>query len=263
MSLPASSTSVLLPGLVSVTFRQLSPSAIVELCVRHGLRGIEWGGDIHCPPGEVKRALTVAALTVEAGLEVAAYGSYYRAGVSDPAEFSRVLEVAAVLKAPWIRVWAGNRGSEKADPDYRARVTDDVRRVAAEAKDHGVRISLEYHAQTLTDEIQSALALLQDVPGIWVQWQPANGHPPERAAVTLTALVGRISNLHVLAWGKEQDRLVRLPLAAHRDRWRHYFSIARQSAGRRFALLEFVRGDRPEQLAEDARTLHALLADQR
>ena len=39
------------PGLVSVTFRKLSPEEIVQLVVSSGLKGIEWGGDIHLPHG--------------------------------------------------------------------------------------------------------------------------------------------------------------------------------------------------------------------
>jgi len=44
------------PGLVSVSFRALSPSEIIPMVVSGGLQGIEWGGDIHVPHGSIGRA---------------------------------------------------------------------------------------------------------------------------------------------------------------------------------------------------------------
>ena len=43
-------------GLVSVTFRKLEPAEIVDLVKQAGLQGIEWGGDIHVPHGDIQRA---------------------------------------------------------------------------------------------------------------------------------------------------------------------------------------------------------------
>ena len=65
-------------GLVSITFRQLSAEKIVGLVSAAGLQGIEWGGDIHVPHGDVKRAEEVKRMTLDSGLEVSAYGSYYK-----------------------------------------------------------------------------------------------------------------------------------------------------------------------------------------
>ncbi len=62
-------------GLVSVTFRQLTPSAIITLVTRAGLDGIEWGGDVHVPHGDLVRARQVRQQTIQAGLQSAAYGS--------------------------------------------------------------------------------------------------------------------------------------------------------------------------------------------
>src|SRR6185312_7605034 len=101
------------PGLVSITFRALTPAEVIALVRQAGLRGIEWGGDIHVPHGDAGRAREVRGLTQGAGLQVAAYGSYYKAGVSEDAglAFGRVLETAVTLGAPVIRVWAGGAGS--------------------------------------------------------------------------------------------------------------------------------------------------------
>ncbi|MBD3315040.1 MAG: sugar phosphate isomerase/epimerase, partial [Chitinivibrionales bacterium] len=87
---------MLIPGLVSITFRRLSPSRIVGCAHGAGLASVEWGGDIHAPPGDLARAREVGSMTREAGLAVAAYGSYYRVGENEGGglTFESVLETA-------------------------------------------------------------------------------------------------------------------------------------------------------------------------
>jgi 3-dehydroshikimate dehydratase len=43
------------PGLVSVTFRKLTPVEVAGLVKKGGLKSIEWGGDIHVPHGDLAR----------------------------------------------------------------------------------------------------------------------------------------------------------------------------------------------------------------
>ncbi|HZG75644.1 MAG TPA: hypothetical protein VEZ72_07275 [Paenibacillus sp.] len=120
-------------GLLSITFRSMSPEAIAALAAEAGLEGIEWGGDLHVPHGDVEAARRVARLTAEAGLAVAAYGSYYRIGVEQPYSFDDVLASASALGAPAVRVWAGDRGSAVADGAWRALATSEANRIAEAA----------------------------------------------------------------------------------------------------------------------------------
>ncbi len=99
-------------GLVSVTFRQLEPDHIVALAREARLASIEWGGDVHAPPGDERRARELGKMTREAGLQVSAYGSYYRLRdeVEEDAPFEAVLASALALGAPRIRVWPDGSG---------------------------------------------------------------------------------------------------------------------------------------------------------
>ena len=54
--------------------RKESPEAIVAAAAQAGLQGIEWGGDIHVPCGDIENAKRVSALTEAAGLQTLAYG---------------------------------------------------------------------------------------------------------------------------------------------------------------------------------------------
>src|SRR5215212_11999351 len=104
---------MLTSGLVSVTFRPLAPREIVQLAAAAGLRGIEWGGDIHVPHGDLQAARAVRQITADAGLQVLAYGSYFR--FQPAAAFEPVLETALALGAPLIRIWAGSQPSAATD----------------------------------------------------------------------------------------------------------------------------------------------------
>ena len=84
-------------GLVSVSFRQKTPEEIIALVEQCGLDGIEWGGDVHVTPGDTENAGRIGDLTRQAGLEVLAYGSYFRPGEQRAAAFAPVLASAKAL----------------------------------------------------------------------------------------------------------------------------------------------------------------------
>lgn len=251
----------LTPGLVSITFRQLTPEEIIDLVRQAGLNAIEWGGDVHCPHGDEARARTVGEATRTAGLTVAAYGSYYRLGHSeqDGLLFATVLRSARALGAPVIRVWAGTRPSAEADPSYRDWVARDAARICQMAAADGLRVALEFHAHTLTDTTTSALRLLETVahPSLTSLWQPGNGWKPADRLASLRALGPRLEHLHVFHW---DDQNQRLPLAQGTPHWPSYLKTAATLRPGTFALLEFVAGDRPEQFLQDAATLKSWLS---
>ena len=68
---------MIIPGLVSVSFRQKTPLDICRLCQQANLAAIEWGGDVHVPP-DAGNADEIRRMTADHGLTVSSYGSYYR-----------------------------------------------------------------------------------------------------------------------------------------------------------------------------------------
>lgn len=249
-------------GLVSVSFRKLDVPSVVELARRAGLEGIEWGGDVHVPHGVVEAARDAAARTRDAGLAVSAYGSYYRLGGpgrrEDPG-FEAVLDSAMALGAPLIRVWAGAKASARtSDAEFDA-AAEDGRRIVGLARDAGLGVALEYHADSLTDRPDSAQRLLAQVDGLRSFWQPPNGLPAEECLAGLDALVaqGRLAHLHVFHWWPDAGS--RLPLAEGAPRWEAYLAAAARVPGERYCSLEFVKMDAPGQLLRDAQTLRAWL----
>ncbi len=252
------------PGLVSVTFRQLDPPAITELVRKAGLQAIEWGGDLHVPPGDTARAREVARLTSDAGLRSACYGSYYRLGVSEceGLAFGQVLETAVELGAPSIRVWAGNTASAEISEADRQAVTADASRCTELAAGAGIKLALEYHAHTLTDCDASAIRLLEEAPhpNLYSLWQPIISETRENNLTALRHLLPRLLNLHVFHWSKPDDKIIRHPLAEGEANWTDYLELAHSPDRERFCLMEFVPGDDPQQFMRDAATLRGLLS---
>ncbi|MBD2845996.1 sugar phosphate isomerase/epimerase [Paenibacillus sp. IB182496] len=245
-------------GMLSVTFRKLTPEEIVDLAVQAKLEAIEWGGDIHVPHGNIAAAIEVHELTEQAGLVTASYGSYYRAGAADNPAFEDVLETAVCLDAPAIRVWAGNRGSAEADDAWWSRVAEDTIRIAGLAEQAGIEIHYEYHRNTLTDTADATDKLLGLVnhPNVRSNWQPPTELDAAGRLDSLRRVLPQLANLHVFHW----EPGVRLPLEAGEEQWDDYIRLARMSGAPRYAMLEFVKDDSPQQFLKDAAVLRRLLS---
>lgn len=246
-------------GLVSVSFRRLLPEEIVDLAVRCGLQSIEWGGDVHVPAGEIALARAVGERTRANGLEVACYGSYYRLTDAEAGMAEKVVATAKALGAPLIRVWAGVVGSADAADAQRDEVCRNAQRLAKLAGDAGIDIAFEWHGGTLTDTAQSALALLRaaDRPNVGTLWQPPVGMSTEGCVREIRAAKEYIRNIHVFSWSGTQ----RLPLADGAEKWRACLAEIAKLPGERQLLLEFVQGDEPKQLIEDAACLRKWLEE--
>ncbi len=232
------------PGLCSVTLRALPVEAVAGAAAAAGLEAIEWGADVHVPPGD----LGAAERARDSGLAVASYGSYFRAG--DPLDdFAAALATARALGAPRIRIWAGRVGSAAASAAERRAVADGVRAAAELAGD--VEVALEFHGGTLTDEPASAVALLEAAGAARAYWQPPQGAPDAVALAGLRDVLPWLAAVHVFSWWPRDERR---PLAARAALWREALALA----GDVDALLEFVPGDDPAVLAREAATLREL-----
>ncbi len=252
-------------GLVSITFRKLAPFEIVELALKAGLEAVEWGGDVHVPHGNLEKARSVLKLTSDADLSVAAYGSYYRVGVSEAEglSFEKVLETAATLEAPTIRVWAGNRGSQDTPPEQRQTIVEESRRIAEMAAGEGISISFEYHKNTLTDTNASAQQLLCEIRhrNVWTYWQPPVGASTQYCLEGLRGVLPYLTNIHVFHWLVKNGMREQRPLAEAHKPWKLYLDVIGRSGREHYSMIEFVRGDSQKQLFMDAAALKSWLSE--
>ena len=250
------------PGLVSVTFKDSSCDDVILYTRGAGLKAIEWHGQAHVPHGDLETARRIGQSTRSAGLAVAAYGSYYVLGQSESQglSFDTVLQTAAALEAPMIRVWAGHQSPEKTSDATRKSILEEAGRVADLAAEKQIKIVFEFHRDTLTQTGESCAALLSDLdhPNVGTYWQPA---PEMDVSLNLTGLrtvLPWLKGLHVFHWGPtHRDRHA---LAQGELAWTQYLALSGQCPGMLNVLLEFVKEGTVEQFHKDAATLHRWLA---
>jgi hypothetical protein len=246
-------------GLCSVTLRACSIEEVVAIAAGAGLECIEWGADVHVRPGDLGAARRAREATERAGLRVASYGSYWRcAGPFDP-----VLASARELGAPRVRIWAGETGSGEATPALRDAIAGAARAAAAActrttspaastaAPASPIGLAFEYHGGTLTDDLGSTLELIA-ATGVPAYWQPPQDMPDAEALDGLRRLPD-VPAVHVFSWWPGSTRR---RLRERAELWRAVFGTF--TAGD--ALLEFVPGDDPALVAEEAEACRALLS---
>lgn len=244
-------------GLVSVTYRKLTPAEIIPLVREAGLSCIEWGSDIHIPQTNIENARRVGEMTREAGLTVSSYGSYYRLGAGQ--DFAPYLAAAVALGAPVIRIWAGASGTANTTiATLRAWVTE-AKTVCRMAAEQGITVAFEYHHGTLTDEGTTAWLLVKQVdePNCRLYWQPEFAKPRDLLLSDLELVAPFVDLCHVFTWNPDHSRR---PLLEGEEAWREYLSRIPHGADKPL-LLEFVPGDDPALLAREAESLRRIVSD--
>lgn len=245
-----------IPGLVSVTYRPMTPAEIISAARHAGLSAIEWGGDVHVPHGDTRRATLVGGMTRGACLFPLSYGTYYHAGTYGDdyrAEMLRCIETADDLGTPNLRLWAGKKNSEDVTPEARAALVSELRECARLAACRGKKISFEYHQNSLTNKAPSAVQLIEEIgmPNVTLYWQPNQFVSFEQNIENLKLVLPYVSNVHVFAW-KERDRFL---LSEHETMWRTYLDILSSDGKEHGLLMEFVPHDDPALLDSEAATL--------
>lgn len=241
--------------LTSVTFRRMKPEEILRVAARAGIEGIEWGGDVHVPAGDLAAARRVRALCEDAGIPALSLGSYFflNAGM----DFRPVLETALALGVRDVRIWAGAVRLDGSfyQPQEIAQGAQELRAVCDCAQAEGVRIHVERHRGTMTHTPAQASSLFAQAqaPNLHSYWQPNPEKDTEENLSCIAALRPHISHVHVFTWTADNTRLA---LADGADAWKRYIA----ALGPRRYMIEFVRGEEPAQLLQDASHLRAWLA---
>lgn len=246
-------------GLVSVSFRSLIPEEIIEHTARAGLSCIEWGADVHLPPADIERARKISQQTNAAGLHVSSYGTYFRIGVTPVEQFADILATASTLSAPLVRVWAYDRYLDGEHGELWESLVESARVIAEMAAKVGIKVCLECHNSTLTEEYNGALRFLQAVghPSLRMYWQPNEHRDFAYNLEAAKALAPYTECIHAFHW----DAHRRYSLADGMNEWKAYLSVFREAIPKKKIplLLEFMPDNRLESLSTEAKTLKKLI----
>lgn len=242
-------------GLVSLSFNDHSIIDVVRLVANNCLQSIEWSGDRHVPVGEVELAKRVRQITESHALEVAAYGSHYRAGFGEGNgyPFDAVLQTAVALGAPTIRVWAGNQSPDRASFNLCNDVNADLNRIATLAQRYGIAIAVEMQLITLAETAEAAKRIMDSVRhrNLSIIWKMRTDVLPEVNTDDLIKLLPLISDFRV-SYNRRGDRR---PLHEGESAWKGWLHKLKRDKGDRYALLENIAHDDVEQLAQDSQKL--------
>lgn len=241
-------------GLVSISFRNKNPDEIIEAAVNAGLKIIEWGSDIHAPCNNTERLINIAEKQKRAGIEACTYGTYFKIGINSCDEIKAYIKAAKILGTDVLRVWCGNKPSCAYSYAEKQKIIFDSKTIADIAENEKVKICLEFHPYTYTDELKSASELINAVNSrsFKMYWQPNQFRTKEENIISARELAPCVENIHVFNW----DGGKRSSLKGAVDEWREYASYFK---GVHNMMLEFMPDDNINSLPIEADSLRKIL----
>lgn len=128
--------------------------------------------------------------------------------MTDFDECVKTLETAKMLGAPIIRIWAGEKSSCDCDEHYYCVIVENTRKTAQLAENHSIKLCFEYHPNTLTDNPDEAVRLVQKIneKNVGLYWQP-QGYLSYEENLTAFKKVKPyvLKNIHLNNYIKEKD----------------------------------------------------------
>lgn len=237
-------------GLTSISFRTEGLESIIEETKKAGLSCIEWGSDIHAPCNDRERLAEIVRLQKEADILCSSYGTYFRLGSNHLYELQSYIDAAKMLRTNILRLWCGDKSSQKYTSEEKKVLFETCRKAALIAEKNDVILCMECHNNTLTDEIGPALALMEAVnsPHFRMYWQPNQFKSEADNREYARQIAPYTQNIHVFNW--KADKKYSLGSAIHT--WKEYLSYF---SGDQTLLLEFMPDNHIESLVHEAAAL--------
>jgi len=234
-------------GLVSVSFRKHSPKTIIEEMKKTDLSVIEWGSDVHATPEKVNE---IAVLQKEYGIKCSSYGTYFRLGSTPLSDLKRYIDGAKSLGTDILRLWCGNKDSEKYSFEEKDLLFSTCKNAAKIAKENGVILCMECHNNTFTNRKDSAIELMKEINSehFLMYWQPNQYKTVDENIEYAKAIAPYTKHLHVFNW--EGTR--KYPLADAKNVWQKYLDCFSND---KTLLLEFMPDDSLGTLKTEAEAL--------
>jgi len=237
-------------GLVSVSFRNLTPMQILKAMNKAGLSVIEWGSDIHAPASDIKRLNEIKELQKEHSIACCSYGTYFRLGETPMAELEDYINAAKILEADVLRLWCGNKSGDDMTSYERKKLVSECKAAAKIAENSGVTLCMECHKKTFTENCEDAVFLMNEInsPNFRMYWQPFQWQSTEENIINARKISPYAVNIHVFNWHGAD----KLPLADATEDWKKYLKEFPYSCN---LLLEFMPNGTIEELSTEAESL--------
>ncbi len=240
-------------GLVSISFRNLSPERILEETKKAGLSFVEWGSDVHAPCENTDRLTEIVRLQEEYGISCCSYGTYFRLGVNNTEELQKYIDAAKILGTDILRLWCGNKASAEYSSEEESFLFKECKKAAVIAEKNGVTLCMECHNGTYTDSKDTAIKLMKtvDSPSFRMYWQPNQFTSKEENMKYARLLSSFTKVIHVFNWTSDR----RYPLSEAVTLWKEYLSYFNKN---QTLLLEFMPDDDINSLKTEADSLREI-----
>ncbi len=257
-------------GICTIAFKERSLAEIAATAAKWGFDGIEvWGraGHTEYPPNLDEHA-SFRNTVEDLGLSIPVFSSYLNpASPNWDESVGNDLAITSALGSAMIRVWAGDSGSATADGVLWDMCIGSLREFSKRAQGRGVRVCVERHSNTLTDETEAAFRLIEEIdhPNLGLNWQGPYGQERIETADDLDRLAAITTHVHaqtVVAYpNKPGDRIVRTTLREGVIDWPLVISKLSEVSYTGWIMVEFVADKEPDAAAaDDCHYLHECLA---
>ncbi len=187
-------------GLCTIALSEEPITVALDIARECNCDGVEiWGKNGHLPYNASDREIeSVKAMCSQRGLDIITYGSYLKLITDEfDNQYKQNIDCAAKLGARMIRIWAGNIPSKLAKDDIVANAVKQLKILADYATDKGITIVIENHDNSLADNSEMILRLIESVGknNIKSYWQPSFREDKEdwyRALENLITVLGGI-----------------------------------------------------------------------
>lgn len=241
-------------GLVSVSFRGLTPEEILKIMKASELSLVEWGSDVHAPCTDRDTLTRIARLQVRYGVKCCSYGTYFRLGTTPLEELYHYIAAAKILGTNILRLWCGNKASAEYTEAEKEELYGICKEAARIAKQQDVILCMECHNHTLTDSASSSLELMHRVgsDNFRMYWQPNQYLSKEENLEFARLMAPYAMRIHVFNWTADE----KFPLGEAIELWQSYLAPFSKEIP---LLLEFMPDGRPESLKTEADSLRAVM----
>ena len=244
------------PGLVSVSFRQHTPKEIIEAAKNAGLSLIEWGSDIHAPYNDAARLNEIVKLQKGYGIVCSSYGTYFRLGETPIEELEGYINAAKILGTDTLRLWCGRKSGADMTDGERAELIDTCRKAAEIAKENGVKLCMECHRKTFTEDPKDTVFLMESVnsPHFRMYWQPFQWQSAEQNIENAKKIAPYTERIHVFNWKGDK----KLKLSGAVSEWQNYLG---EFPAPTTLLLEFMPNGTISELKSEADALRSIIGE--
>ena len=242
------------PGLVSVSFRNLSCEEILTLMKQTELHYVEWGSDVHAKPDDVDTLKAIASMQKDFDIKCSSYGTYFRIGVNKTEEIYDYINAAKILGTDILRLWCSDKSASLFSDEETNALFDECKKLAEIAQKENVILCMECHNNTFTDNAESALSLMKNVnsPNFRMYYQPNQYKTEDENIFYAKTIAPYTVNIHVFNW-KDKDKF---PLKDAVDIWRKYLAFFDDD---KKLLLEFMPDGKPETLKTESDALKEII----